>query len=155
MFSGQTLLPIPKPESKGPMQIEVPSEKLCSQWSLGAWHLVRHAVKNDKGQLRFNDYPYGILASETHLVLRALDLMGMHKEAADGLDQWLGFRFRTEAGGPVLRRRRLPHPCRGPAGCGGNMDGIHAMGPGAIMFALDEHFRLTGDLEWLGAPRRG
>ena len=35
------------------------------------------------------------------------------------------------------------------------MDGVHCMGPGAIMFALAEHFRLTGDLEWLkaNAPR--
>ena len=35
------------------------------------------------------------------------------------------------------------------------MDGVHAMGPGAIMFTLLEHFRLTGDLDWLkaNAPR--
>jgi hypothetical protein len=35
------------------------------------------------------------------------------------------------------------------------MDGVHSMGPGAIMFALIEHFRLTGDMEWLraNAPR--
>ena len=30
-----------------------------------------------------------MLASETYMILRALDLMGMHQEAADGLDQWL------------------------------------------------------------------
>jgi hypothetical protein len=35
------------------------------------------------------------------------------------------------------------------------MDGVHAMGPGAIMLTLTEHFRLTGDREWLKkhAPR--
>ena len=156
MFSGQTLLPIPKPESKGPMQIEVPSEKLCSQWSLGAWHLVRHAVKNDKGQLRFNDYPYGILAAETHLVLRALDLMGMHKEVADGLDQWLGLPLQNQKPvGLFSDGDGCLTQAVGPPGAGGNMDGIHAMGPGAIMFALVEHYRLTGDVEWLraNAPR--
>ena len=90
MFPGKTLPAIPKPAFEPPMKVEVPCEKLSAQWNLGAWHLVRHAVKNAKGQLRFNDHPYGILASETYLVLHALDLMGMHKEAADGLDQWLG-----------------------------------------------------------------
>ena len=90
MFPDKTMPAIPKPAFDTPMKVEVPCEKLSAQWNLGAWHLSRHAVKNDQGQLRFNDYPYGILASETYLVLRALDLMGMHKEAADGLDQWLG-----------------------------------------------------------------
>jgi len=35
------------------------------------------------------------------------------------------------------------------------MDGVHSMGPGAIMFTLIEHFRLTGDMDWLkaNAPR--
>ena len=43
----------------------------------------------------------------------------------------------------------------GVTGVGGHMDGVHAMGPGAVMFALLEHFRLTGDLDWLrsNAPR--
>ncbi len=31
------------------------------------------------------------------------------------------------------------------------MDGVHGMGPGAIMFALGEHFLLTGDVDWLRA----
>ena len=43
----------------------------------------------------------------------------------------------------------------GPEGAGGHMDAVHCMGPGAIMFTLAEHFRLTGDLDWLkaNAPR--
>lgn len=174
MFPGQTLPAIPKPELATPMKIEVPCAKLSAQWNLGAWHLVRHAVKNDKGQLRFNDYPYGILAAETYLVLHALDLMGMHREAADGLDQWLSLpleTLRTEKRGHVLQLDGDKTPDRpvgcfsdgrgcftnaeGPAGIGGHMDGIHAMGPGAIMFALVEHARLTGDDQWIraNAPR--
>jgi hypothetical protein len=156
MFPGKTLPAIPKPEFDTPMKVEVPCEKLSAQWNLGAWHMLRHAVKNDKGQLRFNDHPYGILAAETYLVLRALDLMGMHKEAADGLDQWLSL--------PLQNKKPVGLFCDGdgcltqavgPPGAGGNMDGVHGMGPGAIMFALTEHFRLTGDGEWLkaGAPR--
>ncbi len=43
----------------------------------------------------------------------------------------------------------------GLPGVGGHMDGVHGMGPGAIMFTLLEHFRLTGDLDWLrsNSPR--
>ena len=156
MFPGKTLPAIPKPESETPMKVEVPCERLSAQWNLGAWHLVRHAVKNDKGQLRFNDHPYGILASETHLVLHALDLMGMHKEVADGLDQWLGLPLQNQKPVGLFSDGDgcLTHAV-GPPGAGGNMDGIHAMGPGAIMFALVEHFRLTSDGEWLraNAPR--
>ena len=96
MFPGKTLPAIPKPAFEPPMKVEVPCAKLTAQWNLGAWHLVRHTVQDDKSRLRFNDYPYGILASETHLVLHALDLMGMHKEAADGLDQWLGLPLQNQ-----------------------------------------------------------
>jgi hypothetical protein len=156
MFPGKTLPAIPKPKIEAPMKVEVPCRELSAQWNLGAWHLTRHAVKNEKDQLRFNDYPYGILASETHLVLHALDLMGMHKEAADGLDQWLGLPLRNQKPvGLFSDGDGCLTQAVGPPGAGGNMDGIHAMGPGAIMFALVEHFRLTGDERWLrtNAPR--
>jgi len=44
---------------------------------------------------------------------------------------------------------------QGPEGVGGHMDGVHCMGPGAIMFSLAEHYWLTGDKAWLqaAAPR--
>ena len=131
VFPGKTLPAIPKPEFKPPMKVEVPCTKLTAQWNLGTWHLVRHAVKDDKGRLRFNDYPYGILASETHLVLYTLDLMGMHKAAADGLDQWLGLPLRNQKPVGLFSDGVgcLTHAV-GPPGAGGNMDGIHAMGPG-------------------------
>lgn len=171
MFPGKAMPAIPKPEFEPPMKVVVPCEKLTSQWNLGAWHLVRHAVKNDKGQLRFNDHPFGILASETYMILRTLDLMGMHKEVADGLDQWLTLPMDPKVvpgqnGHHAMAKPDMPlglffdgHGClthaEGPKGAGGHMDGIHSMGPGAIMLPLTEHFRLTGDKEWLkaNAPR--
>ena len=171
MFPGKTLPAMPKPAFPAPMKVDIPCEQLAAQWNLGAWHLARHAVKNANGQLRFNDYPYGISAAETYLVLRVLDLMGMHQEAADGLDQWLALPIEVK----IVPGRGGHHPwakpdrpaglfsdgrgclthAAGPAGLGGNMDGIHAMGPGAIMLPLTEHFQLTGDKQWLrsSAPR--
>jgi hypothetical protein len=165
------LPPHPTPEVEPAMQVEVPSDRLAAQWRLGAWHILRRAVKDDTGHWRFNDYPYGILASETYLILRALDLQGMHDEATDGLDQWLSLPLQPTAmpgeGGyhPLSRPDRpLGHfsdgrgcltLARGPEGAGGHMDGVHCMGPGAIMFALAEHHALTGDEAWLraAAPR--
>ncbi len=157
----------PKPDIEPAMQVEVPCEKLAAQWKLGTWHILRRSIQDPTGKWSFNDYPFGILASETYMILRALDLQGMHKEATDGLDQWLRLplEHKVEPGagghhGWVRSDRPLGHfsdgigcltHAEGPAGVGGHMDGVHCMGPGAIMFTLSEHFRLTGDLDWLKA----
>ena len=167
MFPGKTLPAIPKPEFEPPMKVDVPCEKLTAQWKLGAWHILRRSVKDPKGKWHFNDYPYGVLACETYAILYALDLQGMHKEAADGLDQWLSLPMQTriEPGAGGHSAQALPDRplglfsdgkgcltnAEGVPGVGGHMDGIHPMGPGTIMFALSEHFRLTGDLGWLKA----
>ena len=125
MYPGKTLPPIPKPASEPPMKVEVPCERLTAQWNLGAWHLARHAVKDDRGRLRFNDHPYGILAAETYLVLYALDLTGVHDAAADGLDQWLALPLANEKPVGLFSDGDgcLAHAV-GPPGVGGNMDGV-------------------------------
>jgi len=171
MHPGEALPPHPKPAFEPAMQVEVPSERLSAQWKLGAWHILRRSVKDQHGKWQFNDFPFGILASETYMILRALDLQGTHKEAADGLDQWLRLPIEPKvvpgSGGHhpwALLDRPLGHfsdgkgcltHAEGVPGAGGHMDGVHAMGPGAIMFTLIEHFRLTGDRDWLkaNAPR--
>jgi hypothetical protein len=167
MRPGEALPLHPQPQFEPAMQIEVPSERLTAQWKLGAWHILRRSVKDQNGKWHFNDYPFGILASETYMILRALDLQGMHREAADGLDQWLRLPMEPKvvpgSGGHhawALPDRPLGHfsdgtgcltHAEGISGAGGHMDGVHSMGPGAIMFTLIEHFRLTGDLDWLKA----
>ena len=150
------------------MQVQVPLERLTAQWNLGAWHLVRQCAKNPvNGRLWFNDYPYGILAAETYMILAALDLMGSHKAAEDGFDQWVSLPMDPNSNGH--HEWALPdrpnglftegHGCLthavGPQGVGGHMDGIHAFGPGSIGWALIEHYRLTGDATWFkaSAPR--
>jgi hypothetical protein len=163
---GNNLPAHPKPcaGSEPSMQVQVPSERLTAQWNLGAWHLVRHCEKNPKnGRLWFNDYPYGILGAETYMILAALDLMGSHKAAEDGFDQWVSLPMDANSAGH--HGWALPdrpnglfsegHGCLthavGPAGAGGHMDGIHAFGPGSIGWALTEHYWMTGDAKWLKA----
>ena len=151
------------------MQVQVPSERLTAQWNLGAWHLLRHCEKNPKnGRLWFNDYPYGILAAETYMVLAALDLMGSHQAAEDGFDQWTSLPMDPNSGRPsrmgaarpaqrtLLRgarmsdarrraaRRRRPHgrhPCLRP--------GLHRLGPDRALLA-DRRYRSGSK-----PPRRG
>ena len=167
---GTNLPPHPKPPtgSEPPMQVQVPCERLTAQWNLGAWHLLRHCGKNPKnGRLWFNDHPYGVLGAETYMILAALDLMGSHKAAEDGFDQWVSLPMDPNSAGH--HEWALPdrpnglfsegHGCLthavGPNGTGGQMDGVHAFGPGSIGWALTEHYWMTGDTEWLkaSAPR--
>ena len=167
---GGVLPPHPKPPAGSEllMRVEVPSERLTAQWNLGAWHLVRHCEKNPKnGRLWFNDYPYGILGAETYMILAVLDMMGAHKAAEDGFDQWVSLPLDPNSAGH--HSWALPdrpnglfsegHGCLthavGPNGAGGHMDGVHAFGPGSIGLALTEHYWMTGDIEWLraAAPR--
>ncbi len=167
MQPGVPLPPHPKPPFEPAMQVEVPSERLTAQWKLGAWHILRRSTQGQEGHWRFNDYPFGILASETYMILRALDLQGLHKETADGLDQWLrlpvdptvvpgagghhGWALPDRPLGLFSDGRGCLTHAEGIPGAGGHMDGVHCMGPGAIMFTLTEHFGLTGDLGWLKA----
>jgi len=138
---------------------------------VGGGHILVGSIKDAAGKRRFNDHPYGILGTETFMILHALDVLGMHQEAADGLDQWLTLPMNPtivpgQGGHHTWARPDRPlglfsdgkgcltHAV-GPAATGDHIDGVHAMGPGTIMFALTEHFRLTGDLAWLkaNAPR--
>jgi hypothetical protein len=163
--------PTPPPGFEPAMRVEVPSARLTAQWNLGAWHLARHAEKHPQtGRLWFNDYPYGILAAETYLILAGLDLMGSHQVAEDGFEQWISLPMDSKsADHPGHHEWALPdrpnglfsegHGCLthaiGPPGAGGHMDGVHAFGPGSIGWALVEHYRLTGDAKWFraSAPR--
>ena len=168
---GTNLPPHPSPPagSEPAMEVQVPSEHLTAQWNLGSWHLTRHCATNPKnGKLWFNDYPYGILAAETYMVLHVLDLMGSPQAAADGFDQWVSLPLDRNPPGTDPAHALPEHPVGlfseghgcltnavGPDGYGGQMDMVHAFGPGSIGWALTQHYWLTGDTEWLkaSAPR--
>ena len=149
---GGSLPPHPAPPAgtEPVMQVDVPSDRLNAQWKLGAWHLLRHCAKNPQtGKLWFNDFPYGILAAETYLVLSVLDQMGSHEAAADGFDQWLSMPLEREHPvGLFTNGQGAFTNAIGPEGYGGNMDTIHAFGPGSIGWALAQHYQMTGDTKW-------
>ncbi len=157
-------IPEPPKDMANPMKVVVPSKELTAQWNLAKWHMVRHcAIHPETKRLWFNDFPYGILAAETYLVLRVLDQIGAHKEAEDGFHQWTSLPMDTDSAGHnegALRDRPNGlfsdgHGCLtaavGPDGWGGQMDGVHAFGPGAIGWALTEHYWMSGGKDWLKA----
>ena len=168
---GSDLPPHPSPpsDSEPLMQVQVPSERLTAQWKLGTWHLLRHCAINPKtGKLWFNDYPYGILAAETYLVLSVLDQLKSHGSAESGFDQWTSLPMDRNPPGTSPSSAVPAHPvglfseghgsltfAEGPDGYGGQMDGIHAFGPGSIGWALTQHYWMSGDVGWLkiNAPR--
>ena len=143
MHPGGNWPPYPKPEFEPPAQIEVPDPRLTDAWRCGAWHLLRVLKKDAQGRYILRDYPYDALAHETFLIIRALDLQGMHQAARDGLARWLE------------RDEKKPAQMDGLfADTIGAMSGVewdwqHAGGPGVMQWQMVEHYLLTGDREWL------
>ena len=103
---GANLPPHPTPPagSEPTMQVQVPCRTLdgpVEPGRLASGPALRRRTRQN-GRLWFNDYPYGILAAETYMVLAALDLMGSHQAAEDGFDQWVSLPH-----GPQLRHQAI------------------------------------------------
>ncbi len=149
MHPGGDWPPYPKPEFEPPAQIDLPDRRLTDAWRCGAWHLLRVLDKDRQGRYIMRDYPYDALAHESHLIIRALDLQGMHRAARDGLDRWL----ERDESIPV-RLDGLFSDTRG-AMSGVEWDWQHAGGPGVIQWQMVEHYLLTGEPDWLtrAAPK--
>ncbi|NQT53983.1 hypothetical protein HQ576_18155, partial [bacterium] len=138
MHPGGNWPPYPKPEFEPAAQISVPDRRLTDAWRCGAWHLLRVLKKDPQGRYILRDYPYDALAHETFLIIRALDLQGMHQAARDGLARWLE------------RDEKRPARMDGLfADTTGAMSGVewdwqHAGGPGVMQWQMVEHYLLTG-----------
>jgi hypothetical protein len=141
--------PYPRPEWEPPAEIEVPDGRLTDAWRSGAWHLLRVLNKDAQGRYVMRDYPYDALAHESFLVIRALDLQGMHQEARDGLARWL----ERDEQKPAKIDGRFPDTLGAMSGV--EWDWQHAGGPGVMQWQMVEHFLLTGDRDWFAqaAPK--
>jgi hypothetical protein len=136
--------PFPQPAVSAPMTVETPNPYLTAAWKIGATNMLRGAKKDERGKWCFRDPPYDALAHETQLLMRILDLMGMHREARDGYEMWLD---------------RMDEPVPPPQGVwvggpgklfsGIEWDNAHSGGVSLIHLAMLEHYRLTNDRDWL------
>jgi len=168
MFGHNVVLPeFPAVPYEPRMSVQVPDKYLTGLWRIGAWQIMRHCprvkradvpkiIKKDawimenyaeagiepvdekdpEGVYFVGDHPFTALSLETDRILWALDQMGMHEVARDGLSLWLD---RPQAKGPDKGALLLDM----------TMEKAHAAGALHILWVIAEHYRLTGDQEWL------
>jgi hypothetical protein len=154
----QALPPFPKPPYEPKMVVEVPDPNLAALWRIGAWQIIKRCprvhredvvkvgrsgdVGNDcrriddpadpNGVYVVRDNPFPPLGCETDRILWALDHLGMHQVARDGMSIWLA----------------NPQP-DGALSLGSGMEHAHKFGALLLPWVMAEHYRLTGDKEWL------
>jgi hypothetical protein len=136
--------PYPEPQVSAPMTVEVPEPYLTAAWKIGATNLFRGSKQDELGRWQFRDHPYEALAHETQLLLRALDLMGKHKEARDGYEMWLD---RAEKPVPLPQGMWVGGPATFFSGV--DWDNAHCGGISLIHLGMLDHYELTRDDAWL------
>jgi hypothetical protein len=157
------LPPPPKPPFEPSMSVDVPDRNLTGLWRLGAWRIMQRCprihredlpqvlaagdlpkdcrqvgVNDPHGLYVVRDNPFPPLGCETDRILWALDHLGMHQVAADGMSVWLAGQQKD-----------------GALSLNSGMENAHKVGALQLLWVLTEHYRLTGDREWLQqhAPR--
>ena len=124
--------PFPKIPYEPKMSVEVPDEHLTGLWRIGAWQIMKYRGPDKNGKYRIADHPFDPLGCETDRIIWGLDHIGMHKVARDGMDLWLE---NQQPNGALLLTW--------------GMENAHQIGGLNIMWVMTEHYRLTGDREWL------
>ena len=160
---GRALPPFPKAPYEPAMSVEVPDPNLQALWRIGAWQILKccpridredvrkvgkadlftkqifeqcriiEDPKDPRGMVVVPDHPFAPLGIETDRILWALDHLGMHEAARDGISVW-------------LENQRAD----GALTLGSDIDTRqHQCGALNIPWVMIEHYRLTGDREWL------
>ena len=138
------------------MTVEVPCKYLTALWRIGAWQIIKncpkirrsdiHKVgrsgdvrgcrrvdpKDPNGVYVVRDNPFPPLGCETDRILWALDHMGMHDVARDGMSIWLENQNKD-----------------GSLSLNSGMERAHKVGALQLLWVMAEHYRLTGGKQWL------
>ena len=157
LYGDTKLPPMPTPPFDPAMSVEVPDKNLAGLWRLGAWRIIRRCPRIDRADMAkfaaagdvtndcrrvddkdprgiyvVRDNPFPPLGCETDRILWALDHLGMHRVAADGMAIWL--ENQQKDGSLTLNS---------------GMEKAHKVGALQILWVMAEHYWLTGDKEWL------
>lgn len=150
--------PFPKPSYEPKMSVEVPDPNLTALWRIGAWQIIKRCPRihredvlkvgksgdvskdcrriDDPADLNgvyvVRDNPFPPLGCETDRILWALDHLGMHHVARDGMSIWL--------------ENQQPD---GALSLNSGMEHAHKVGALQLLWVMAEHYRLTGDKQWL------
>jgi hypothetical protein len=131
----------PQPPEEPPMKIDVPDEFASSAWRLAFWQVKRRCVKQGDTYL-FHIFPYEcLLGQESWRIFFALDLLGEHGMTRSGFDPWFQSQGRLVARGMFVGKE-------GALNVSG-WDLNHGQGHGSMLYAMAQHYLLSGDKAWL------
>lgn len=157
LYGDAPLPAIPKPPFEPAMSVQVPDANLTALWRLGAWRIINRCPRihrddlpkvlavgdvtkdcrlvpadDPQGLYVVRDHPFPPLGCESDRVLWALDHLGMHQVAADGMAVWLA--GQRQDGALTLNS---------------DIERAHQVGALQLLWVMTEHYRLTGDRAWL------
>lgn len=150
--------PFPQPPYAPRMSVEVPDPNLTALWRIGAWQIIKNCPRirrsdvakvgqsgdvtaactriddatDPQGVYVVRDNPFPPLGCETDRILWALDHLGRHDVARDGMAVWLE---NQQADGSLSLNS--------------GMETAHKVGALQLLWVMAEHYRLSGDQEWL------
>lgn len=150
--------PFPQVPYEPKTHVEVPDANLTALWRIGAWQLVKNCPRirrsdvpkvgkagdvtadctriddpaDPDGVYVVRDNPFPPLGCETDRILWALDHLGMHEVARDGMSIWL--------------ENQQPD---GALSLNSGIETAHKVGALQLLWVMSEHYRLTGDRQWL------
>jgi hypothetical protein len=122
------------------MQVTVPDDRWTDAWRRASWML-----QQGKGG-------YGYLALEAAQPIRATDLSGNHDTATRRLQYWLDSPGVKPDGDFVDGTGGFEYGKTMQYDIGWSHDGTHPQ-TGRMLFAMAEHYMLTGDKEWFQTNR--
>jgi len=138
-----TVIPPLSPFEEPPataMQVAVPDERWADAWRRASWDL-----KQGSGG-------YGYLALEAGVPIRSTDLSGNHETATRRLEHWLKAPGVKPDGDFVDGDGGFEYATTMKYDIGWSHDGTHPQ-TGRILFAMAEHYLLTGDKDWFQKNR--
>jgi len=131
----------PQPPEEPPMKIDVPDQSAVNAWRLAYWHVKRRCIKDGDTYLIYI-WPYqALLGQESWRIFFALDSLGEHAIPKSGFNPWF------KAQGQIVARGMFSSK-DGALNVSG-WDVNHGQGHGSMLYALAQHYLLSGDKAWL------
>ncbi len=123
------------------MTIEVPDELAANAWRLAYWHVKRRCIP-ENGVYQIYIWPYrALLGQESWRIFVALDSLGEHAIPRSGFTPW----FKSQG---QMVARGMYSSKEGALNVSG-WDLNHGVGHGAMLYAIAQHYLLSGDKAWL------
>ncbi|MEM2428671.1 MAG: hypothetical protein QXT14_06035 [Candidatus Bathyarchaeia archaeon] len=128
------------------MQIHVPDRWLNDFYKAYLSHVYITDDKEPNSQrymCRVSSFNYGVFANESAMVISELDRRGLHDEAERRLEVFTHYQGTAVMAGRYSTSKGVFY------GAGGYECGEYGQHHGWVLWAFAEHYRYTGDKEWL------